>query len=64
MATKRKAASAGDAGSLENDVPLDSSNTCQNNLSERRAQYLSEIFALSPDTACLLAELAFGEVRT
>jgi hypothetical protein len=32
----------------------------ENNLDDLRAQYLVEIFALSPDTACTIAELVFG----
>ena len=34
----------------------------ENNLEVLRAQYLSEIFALPPSTAAVIAELAFGEV--
>jgi hypothetical protein len=63
MAPKSKAPGAGDAEGSEN-VLLDSLNGLQDNLPERRAQYLSEIFALPAGTAVLLAELAFGEVRT
>lgn len=33
-------------------------------LDVRRKQYLSEIFALPPHTAVVVAELAFGEVRS
>ena len=33
----------------------------ENSLDTLRAQYLSEIFALPPCTALVIAELAFGE---
>ena len=32
-------------------------------LEDLRVQYLAGIFALSPNTACTIAELAFGEER-
>jgi len=34
--------------------------SAENNLDDLRAQYLVETFALSPDTACAVAELVFG----
>lgn len=34
----------------------------ENSLDTLRAQYLAEIFAISPATAVTIAELAFGEV--
>ena len=57
MTPQSKTPGAGDAEGSE----IGSLNTCQNTLDALRAQYLSEIFSLPPDTACLLAELAFGE---
>jgi hypothetical protein len=60
MASKSKTPSAGDAEGHEN-VLLDSLNSLQDNLSERRAQYLAVIFTLPSDTACTIAALAFGE---
>lgn len=37
-------------------------NSSEDNLRARRAQYLSEIFAMPADTAVTLADLAFGEI--
>jgi len=56
MAPQSKTPGARDAEGSE----IDSLNTCHNTLDAIRAQYLSEIFALPPDTASLLAELAFA----
>ncbi len=41
-------------------VQADSTNSPEYALETLRAQYLAEVFALSPDTACTIAELAFG----
>lgn len=44
-------------------VQADGSNNPEYALTHLRAQYLAEIFALPADTACTIAELAFGEAR-
>ncbi|UQD69581.1 hypothetical protein JEY40_26635 [Bradyrhizobium japonicum] len=45
-------------------VQADGSNNPEYALAQRRKQYLAEIFALPAETACTIAELAFGEARS
>jgi hypothetical protein len=60
MTFNEKTPSAGDAEGLGSSVQLCELNDSTNILSQLRTQYLTEIFALSPDTAATIALLAFG----
>ncbi|MBP1297579.1 hypothetical protein [Bradyrhizobium elkanii] len=60
MVSKKKKAGAVAGTDLRITVLANSS---ENSLDALRAQYLAEIFALPPDTALVVAELAFGEAR-
>lgn len=60
MALKAEKAGARGSTDLRKSVLANSS---EDNLRARRAQYLSEIFAMPADTAVTIADLAFGEAQ-
>lgn len=60
MASKVETPAHGHARGVPVTVPA-RSNTPDIALEALRAQYLAEIFGMTPDTAVTIAELAFGE---